>query len=138
MINNYINIFSLYKFFIVFIVLFNISQAKYIYADKKLYKNDDLNILLALDYERNNDYNNSIDIFIQLFEKSNRYIYIKRSLEILLKLNDDEAIVFFIEKYMKYIIQKEGYQKIMGIYIYSLLNINNFIAYFNALLYFLF
>lgn len=114
---------SSYKRFVIFFSIFifiNFAEASKIDIDKNFDEN--LYILYALDYERNNNLLEAKKIYEKLFINSLNYDYFVKYLRLSLSTNSFEDIVNKVPVYIKD--DLKDHELILRIYAVSLLNLN--------------
>ncbi len=90
-------------------------------SDIKLFEAEDQYILYALEHEKNRDFVFAKDLYLVLFEKTNRYEYLERFLGISLQLSKYEDVKKYSLKYMNK--KDSSYELILRFYTLSLLKL---------------
>lgn len=125
---------SSYKsYLIIFFTLFIFSSCSRtpLSIDEKIFEQEDELILYALEYENMKEYNKSIDIYTELFQKTNRYIYLTKTLVLYIELKDFKKIKELAQKNLNE--ESLEYENILRIYVISLLNLREYDeAFLNA------
>jgi len=93
--------------------------------DKKVLENEDQLIVYALEHERNKSYDKSVTLYLELFYKTNRYIYLTRALNLLLEQKKYQQTFDLAKENITDESIKE-YENIMRIYVYSLINLKKY------------
>jgi len=62
-------------------------------ADQKLFEEEDELIVYALEFEQMKSYDDSVDIYMELFNKTNRYIYLTRALRLNLEQKKYDKVI---------------------------------------------
>ncbi|NQY94071.1 MAG: hypothetical protein HRT43_07890 [Campylobacteraceae bacterium] len=94
-------------------------------VDKKILENEDQLIVYALEYERNKSYDKSVTLYLELFYKTNRYIYLTRALNLLLEQKKYEQALQISKENIANETSGE-YENIMRIYVVSLVNLKQY------------
>ncbi len=89
--------------------------------DAKLFEQEDEYILYAIEYTNQEKYNISRDLYYELFEKTNKYEYLLRSLRFSLEIKDFEMARKISEKNLNDDVPE--YEEIYRIYIVALINL---------------
>lgn len=101
----------------------SINQAA-ISADQKLFEKEDEYILYALEYTRQSNYEKSRDIYITLFDETNKSEYLLKALRFSIQLKDFELVKELCEENMD--ITQNEYEDMYRIYIVALINLEEF------------
>lgn len=92
--------------------------------DKKVYEREDEYILYALEFTRLKEYSKSRDLYIELFNKTDKNEYLLKALRLSLELKEFELAKFLSEENLH--IEDKEYQDIYRIYIVALINLQEF------------
>lgn len=93
-------------------------------ADQKAFEKEDEYILHALEYTRQSDYVTSRDIYIKLFDETNRSEYLLKALRFSIQLKDFELVKELCEENMQ--VTQNEYEDMYRIYIVALINLEEF------------
>ena len=101
--------------------------------NEKILENEDQLIVYALEYERKRFLDKSVTLYLELFYKTNRYIYLTRALNLLLEQKKYNQSLQLAKENISNETSAE-YENIMRIYVVSLLNLKQHdLALTNAL-----
>ncbi len=101
--------------------------------DEKILENEDQLIVYALEYERKRFLDKSVTLYLELFYKTNRYIYLTRALNLLLEQKKYNQSLQLAKENITNETSSE-YENIMRIYVVSLINLKQYdLALTNAL-----
>jgi len=126
------------NYFLIFLSIFLFlgcattnNQSKF-RVDKKLFDKEDELIVHALEYERKKSYESSVNIYLDLFEKTKRYIYLTRALKLTLEQKKYQKALNLAKDNINN--DSAEYEDILRIYIISLINLKQYdLALENAL-----
>ncbi|RXK01234.1 hypothetical protein CRU98_01945 [Arcobacter sp. CECT 8986] len=90
-------------------------------VNKKAFEQEDTYILYALEFEKHRDLENARQMYLKLFEQSNRYRYIKRYLSFSMQLKKFEDVRVNSKKYLDE--DSASYEDILRFYTISLLKL---------------
>jgi tetratricopeptide (TPR) repeat protein len=96
----------------------DVSEKIFTKVKTKPYDLENQYIILALESENQKLYYNAIDIYFNLFEKTNNYEYLVKYLTLSTNLNDFESVKKYASKYLVDNIKEE--ETILRLYIFSL------------------
>jgi len=87
-------------------------------ADTKLFDEEDELIVFALEFEKMKSYNKSVDIYMELFTKTNRYLYLTRALKLNLEQKNYKKVIELARNNINE--SSNEYENIIRIYIRAL------------------
>ena len=125
------------KYFIIIPTIFlflgcSAMKQEQISIDTKLLENEDQLIVYALEYEKRKTLDKSVTLYLELFYKTNRHIYLTRALNLLVEQKKYQQSLQLAKENLN--INDVEYENIMRIYIVSLINLKQLdLALSNAL-----
>lgn len=125
------------KYFIIIPTIFLFlgcatAKQEQISIDTKLLENEDQLIVYALEYEKRKALDKSVTLYLELFYKTNRHIYLTRALNLLVEQKKYQQSLQLAKENLN--INNIEYENIMRIYIVSLINLKQLdVALENAL-----
>ena len=87
-------------------------------ADTKIFDEEDELIVFALEFEKMKSYNKSVDIYMELFTKTNRYLYLTRALKLNLEQKNYKKVIELARNNINE--SSNEYENIIRIYIRAL------------------
>lgn len=93
-------------------------------SEKRVFEKEDLYIVFAIEYERLGQINNARDLYLKLFEKTNKSEYLVKYLKISLGIKKFEDAKYVAAKYLDPSL--EDYEDILRIYCVALLNLKEY------------
>lgn len=109
-------------FFSFFIFLGCVKQE--ISVGEKYFEQEDEYIIYALEYEKMKEYDKSIDLYLNLFNKTNRYEYLTRALRLYMESKEFTKIKELASKNLNS--NSYEYENILRIYVVSLVNLKEY------------
>ena len=113
--SSYKNYFLIISVILLFLGCATKSQQSH---DTKLFEEEDELIVFALEFEKMKDYNKSVDIYTELFAKTNRYLYLTRALRLNFEQKKYKKVVALAKNNINE--KSEEYENITRVYIRAL------------------